>query len=170
MADLDFLGLKQSIDALSGKLKAVRQQAEGLRREREELAAAPPTRADAVAAVHSYIDHEGARFRERILYPAWGLLTRPDRLGRVNPNILTAMPPDSTASPRSMELALFALLGPTFKDAVAQAIDAMPWPEGALPMAERQAQLAELDERIGKLEAEEAELLTHAAKAGVLLS
>ena len=61
------------------------------------------------------------------------------------------------------------LLREPLKKAVAEAINAAEWPENTVTLSARAKRLEDLDDRIGKLEAEENELRNHATRAGIVL-
>ena len=65
--------------------------------------------------------------------------------------------------------AVFELLRPQVLERQMAIIDSTTWPEGAMDAAQRQQLAADLDARIAKLNAEEAELLNNARAAGLAL-
>lgn len=76
---------------------------------------------------------------------------------------------DEFSAPGQTGPAICAFMGPILIEAMNATVDAMSWPDTAIPTASRDKLIAELDERIVKLQAEEAELITKAQEAGINL-
>lgn len=163
---------------LQGGVKALRDQLEAARREREDVQCAPTCRADVKAIFSRWIDSCGQRYQERLQASLGTMLRKPahfqdlgSQTARNLMAVLSVQPNSGNAADaRSIDVALMALMGAQLKPALMKMIDEVDWPgpEG-LPMDERVRKLAEIDARIAKLERDEAELLAIAAANRVIL-
>jgi hypothetical protein len=165
MAIFDFLSLSKKISDLGAEIRGRRSDLEKLRRERDLIAAAPLSRADAVKAMHRRIDTEGDRYMKTFSASlrAMALGGNPDR-GVV---ILTATPPNTMPTPLSMEAGICLAFADLLKISVSRAVEATPWPEGALDHHTKTERMAKLDSQIGSIENELAALVRSAREAGV---
>lgn len=175
----DFAFLKKTITDLGAQLQAVRSGIEALLREREDIANAPAHRSD----VKRLFDEQFARWElvyakslQQHLEPVVRSLAAFAGPGQAENAArylsVTSIQPGLSQSPtpRSLDMALFALLGDKLKPAFYAVIDSLEWPGEGLPMAEREVRLAEIDKRLDKLKREELELSQAAAAAGLTLS
>jgi hypothetical protein len=170
MGMFDFLGLKKSIDGLTGQLAGLRSQAESLKREREELHLAPATKEDVIAAFCARIDEVGASYPAD-LQRAAGVYFAGRELASLKTQGLGFLLPQANYGMNSaaMMSGLAFLLRDDLKAGITRAINALDWPAGAVNLAERSKRLSKLDSEIAKLEKEEADLRDHAAKAGIFV-
>jgi hypothetical protein len=136
----------------------VRQQITETRRERDALAVAPLTKAEAADRIQAWLDAEAKRARLDLVA---GEFAAPGR-GPGHPFRV----PVRAGEQRSADLG--PVLAALFSDQVKAAIlDALPADADAIPMADRPGHLAELDARVRELEAEEERLIEEAEAAGV---
>jgi hypothetical protein len=174
-------GLKralQGVQDLQSGLRAVRAQLEAAQREREEIATAPTCRSDVKANFGRWIDGCAAEFDENLKRQMATMLRKPHAFEDLKSQtalncmgVLSVSPAGGTGpTPRSVDVALMALLGPSLKTELYRVIDRLEWPSAeGLPMLERKQKIAELDRRIDKLLAEESELVQLAAANRIIL-
>lgn len=172
----DFLKLKTAIVSVGEHMATLRNEQEALKREREEMAAAPGTKADMIAIFHDHIDQTAAKYSGRLqraieqnLNHGRDMHNGPN--GRPQLGLLSLARENfsTPCSPLDIESSLFFVIGPAMKTAVADAITAMEWPADAQPLAGRAAELAKLDKKIAALEKSEQDLRREAAEAGVVV-
>lgn len=167
----DFLGLRGAIQSMGESVRELRQKIEALKREREDLVAAPYSREDVAAILMARIDRDGQKYANRLRASLVPAIKRGEDLHQdAYLPMLTAEAPNVAASARTIESAFCLLFAEQMKRAVAGFIESMDWPEGAVSHADRTARLEKLDAEIGRLEAEEMELANQARAAGVILS
>lgn len=167
MALFDFLSLSKKISDLGAEIRGRRTDLEKLRRERDLIAAAPLSKADAVQTMHRRIDEQGAAYM-KTLSAALHLAAssgNPDRV--VNTPILVAAKPDWTPTPLTVEFGLCLAFGDELKAAASRIVESTPWPEGALDHRTRTERLAKLDSQIGSIESDLSALVRSAREAGV---
>lgn len=159
--------------------RSVSSAIEQLLREREDVANARAHRSD----VKRLFDEQFARWEQvyakslqQHLEPvvrSLGSFAGPERAENASRYLsVTSIQPGLSQSPtpRSLDMALFALLGAQLKPAFYAAIDALDWTGEGLPMAERAAKLADIDRRLDALKREELELVQALAEAGLTLT
>jgi hypothetical protein len=170
MGVFDFLSIRKSVDSLQGQLAGLRSQAEGLKREREELHLAPATKDDVIAAFCARIDEVGATYPADLKRAAGVYFA-----GREIPSLKTQplgflMPQANHGMNSAAVVASLAfLLRDDMKAGIARAINALDWPAGAVSLAERSKRLSKLDADIARLESEENSLREHASRAGIVI-
>lgn len=173
---IDFSELRKALAGLSGSVKALRVRIETLKRQREDIATAPTARADIQAMLAAWLDEQAGQYRKNVGVMLMAFIKRATWVSehaRVADAVtLVAATPTPGANPtfRTVDAAVIGLLLPQIRENLPKLIDAVEWPgpEG-LPLKERTAELARLDEEISRLEAEEAALVAQAASAGVVL-
>lgn len=171
-------GYKHTVEKEIDNLEAER---ESLKRERDLLIAAPRPRDEVLADLENMIDmHRGEYARRLIRWLSWS----PLRAGWIDPSFrlrppptelnapsinLVALPPDNeSVDAKSISaLCLVGLLGDAMKPAVRGVVEAMEWPPGAVPAAERQNKVADLDARIKGLSERIAALLKESEEVGI---
>jgi hypothetical protein len=167
----DFLGLKKTVASMGEQVRELRVQIETLKRQREELAAAPHSRDDVLAILSSRIDREGAVYAHRLRHAIRPVINRgPGISNDVYVPIMTAEKDNVPAGPKTIENAFCLFFNAQMKEAVAAALAGIEWPDGAVSHIDRVAKLTKLDREIDALEAEETELAKQAAAAGVILA
>lgn len=162
----DFLTLKKSVAALGSKVHQAQDQLETMRRRREEIAASPTSREDAIQALQDHVDHLAASYRKTLADNLAPLIAKGDPARVVGP-ILSATRPGTAATSQTLEAGICLAFGPQLKTAIAETLAGMDWPAGALDAASKTRQLAELDEAIERAERELSELVQAAQAAGV---
>ncbi len=139
-------------------VEEVRQQITETRRERDALAVAPLTKAEAADRIQAWLDEQAARARLD--------LTAADF---AHPGRSAGRPfqvPVRGGDQRGADLG--PVLAALFREQVKAAVlDALPADADAIPMADRPGKLAELDARIRDLEGAEEALIVEAEAAGV---
>lgn len=172
----DFLKLKNEVASIAGKVKDVRAAAEKLKRQRENLAAAPATKDDIIRLILAQVDEAAARYPARLRDAIDYTTTcgQPSHIGingkHLPVGIFTVrehrnIPP--TISDIQDSLCFF--LRSQIKSAIEIAFEDMPWPDGAQPVEGRAAALEKLDCEIAKLEAEETSLRQAASAVGIVI-
>lgn len=175
MGIFDFLGIKKSVDSLIGQVNGIKRELEGLRREREELQVMPAAKADVIEQLCLRIDAVAAEYPADLTRAVGGFLasSKTHRLSAPTFSLGVLLPQASGAGAGMSAATLMHGMAFLFRDplkkAIAEAINAAEWPETTVTLATRTKRLEELDDRIGKLEAEEDELRNHAARAGIVL-
>ncbi len=170
MGVFDFLSIRKSVDSLQGQLAGLRSQAEGLKREREELHLAPATKDDVIAAFCARIDEVGATYPADLKRAA-GVYFAGREIPSLKTQTLGFLLPQANYGMNAPALmaGLAFLLQNDLKAGVSRAISALDWPAHAVSLAERSKRLGKLDAEIAKLEKEEAELREHASRAGIVI-
>ena len=173
---MDWAKIKTAIVGIAEHMAGLRDEKEALKRQREELAAAPGTKADMIAVFHANIDETAAKYSgrlQRVIEESLGhgrdMHNGPNGRPQLGPLTLARDNRTTPCTPADIENALFFVLQPTMKTAVADAINAMPWPADAQPLAGRAAEIAKLDKKIAALETSEQQLRHDAAAAGVVV-
>lgn len=170
----DFAAVKKSVQSLSARLTSLRTELETLQRQREAIHYAPASKDDVKARVSHLVKQAGIPYIESLGVGIAQFARSPHtpQMGGVQSLITLnglANANDPAGDPQAIGQALCALMGPSLLDALLKNIDAMPWPENALPLAGRSQQINELDTRIAKLQNEEQEIITKAQDVGITL-
>jgi len=166
MAIFDFLSLRKQIADAGEEIRSRRRELEGLRRDRDLIAAAPLSREDTIKALHARIDAEGARHL-KIFSGALRQLVTKGCPTRIDGPILGAQKPGWSPTPASLEAAISLMFADQFKASVAGVVESMEWPQGSMDHADKQKKLSELDSKIGKIETDLTGLVRSARAAGI---
>lgn len=178
MALFDFKSIKQSLQGVASHVRQVRKEIEKLKREREDVAGAPASREDVKKMARAWMDVRAAEYQDRLQVTMGEAIkqassSRPE--DGVGPQAMTLVGAwhqigGVVPGPAAVDGALCAFFGPALADSVCKVIDQMKWPapEG-LPLPERTKKLANLDEKIAALVAEEMDLVSSARSAGITL-
>jgi hypothetical protein len=175
----DFSSLKKSVQSIAGQARDLRAQVENAKREREDITNAPVTREDVKAMVSAWAAGKSAEYVKRLHCNMQELIR--DAKSLQDPKMIehrmtlfgktrqqggefTMFP-----GPELEDMAICCLLGPALVTALHAAIDRMDWPAGALPVAARVKAVNKLDAQIAELVAQEAELVTTARQAGIVI-
>jgi hypothetical protein len=173
---LELTGLKSSLATVRKQYNAAQRALEALKREREEIAAAPLTRVDLIDGVDRWADSMADEYRAKLARLLMDVRKSPSRA-----DILFS-PQDHmhkmllghearsgmTNQEGPAQEAFVMMLGPeAIKHAFRSVIEALPIDKEGLPLVERRARLKELDHQIGKAEAALSELRRDAAAAGI---
>lgn len=180
----DFLKVKSEVEKAVGAIREARSKVEQLKRQREDLACAPATKADICRLMLAQVSEAAAEYpallRNAIEHTTTcGKATMRDVQGRpTHVGIFTARQHMShVPNVIDMQSSLCFILqsftdedGNSFlESAIRRAVDAMQWPEGAQPLEGREAALEKLDREIAQFEHDAAELRKSAAAAGVVI-
>lgn len=166
MAIFDFLSLRKQIADAGEEIRSRRREIEGLRRERDLIAAAPLSREDTTRALHARIDVEGAKHL-KIFTGNLRQLVIKGCPTRIDSPILAAQKPGVSPTPASLEAAISLMFAAQFKASVAGVVESMEWPQGSMDHVDKHKKLAELDARIGKIESDLTGLVRSARAAGI---
>lgn len=177
----DFSSAKNVIQNLVGHVRGLDGQIEALRREREEVAAAPPTKGEVIDQLSDYLARGAVEFQKNFARDLDQLLRKRDNFPKLTTvagdvfavqnaiHVLDCAPIGNAPSIASLGNAMFYFLGDVMKSSVEARVNEMPWPAGALDASTRAKRLAELDKKIGALEAEQSKLAQEARAAGISL-
>lgn len=163
----DFNPLKKMLSDASSQIRARQVELEKLQRQREDVAAAPASREDAIKALHGRIDAEADKHMSIVAKALLPLIVKGDPSRFRDSPILAAVKPDSAPSPLTLEAGLCLAMGEQMKAAVSRIIDGMEWPSGAIDHADKEKRVSELDRKISEIESELSQLVHSARAAGV---
>lgn len=168
----DFLSIRKSVEALGRECTEQRAALEQLKQKREEVAAAPPSRDDVIRVICQRINAVSQSYPQdlqRVIGPILaGGKVENVKNWQLNFLLPAAYSDGANTSASSLMSGLAFLLGDDLmNEAVGRAIRRMEWPDNAIPLAQREKELARLDGEIGKLEKQLADLSIEAAKAGI---
>lgn len=175
MGLFDFTGLKKSIDQLAGQVSSLKGNLEKLRREREDLTVRAASKEDVISLLCQRIDREAAEYPIDLARQISGFIPggKTARLGERNFSLGILLPQSSGAGSGMGAASLLRDMTFLFRDeikaGIESAIKAAPWPENPIRLVDRNKRLAELDEEIAALEAQEANLREIAARSGLRL-
>lgn len=172
----DFEGLRQVFQSLESRLAGVRSRRADIRNEildlqkkREAINYAPGSKEDVKSHLAKWVHAAGADYTTRFV-ESTEQFARTIRTASSNQlRAMATLKGDEFASPGQTGPAICAFMGPILIEAMNATVDAMSWPDNAIPMANRDKLMEDLDGRIVKLQAEEAELITKAQEAGINL-
>lgn len=170
----DFLKLKQSVSDIKNEVKTSRTQLEKLKQRREEILAAPFTKADVIEVLHSRIDQEATAYPGR-LRSGLDKYINGDLASLYHHPLAMLLPAHANyqgsgaGTPDVLVSRLAFFMQKPFKDGIAAAVEQMDWPAGAISTKDRAAELSKLDKQIANLEEQMATLKKDAAQAGVFL-
>lgn len=166
MSIFDFSGIKKLLGDVGAMIRSKRAELEGLKRERDILAAAPLSKDDTVKAMHSRIDAEGARHMATLSAAVHQLVIsgNPDR---IDMPILAMTKPGWAPSPLSMEAGLCLAFADQMKAAASRIVESMQWPEHAIDHREKVDRLAKLDAKIAAVESDVRGMIASARGAGL---
>lgn len=164
----DFSPLKKLLSDAGEQMRTRQVQLEKLKREREDIAAAPTSREDVIRALHDRIDKAADTHMDIFASAMRPLILKGDtaRLDAPLPIVATAKS-GSAPTPASIEAGLCLVMGDQMKAAATRIIEAMEWPSGALDDAVKQKKILELDSKISGMEAELTALVNSARAHGV---
>lgn len=170
----DFSAIKKSLQSLDSRLKDLRNEKLTLQKQREAVQYAPASKEDVKLHVEKWVKDAGRSYTAKLFDSAKQFARSPRTPNAGNFQSLATLSGapgvlDDMTTPHDLGQAMCALLGPVLNDALMKSIDAMDWPDNALPLANRAKQIEGLDERISTLQNEEAEIITKAREAGLNL-
>lgn len=171
----DFSAIKKSLQSLESRLSDLRAEKFELHKKREAIRYAPAAKDDVKQHVAKWVTDAGAAFTQDLFICAKQFAQSPHIRdgGRLQSlTTLNGAPSsrrDDTNNPQEFGQAMCALLGPLLIESFMKSIDAMEWPQNAIPLANRTGEMEALYKQIEKLEKEENEILTKAQDAGLNL-
>lgn len=177
---VDFAALRMAKQSVEKKLFDINNEKGELQKKVEAIRHAPATRENVKTHVRTWVKDAADNYAKTLLEKTTRLAKSPVNSsnhdlrafvtfgGAVGPNG-SRINQDFQPSTQEIGQAMCALLSPVVLDSLLNAIDAMPWPEGAIPMADREALIAELSQKISKLIEEENEIVKQASEAGLSL-
>lgn len=172
----DFLSIGKSLKDFASELQSTRGEIENITRQVEDITYAPASKEDVLKALETWAADNVKTYQVHFHSLLSGLRNDPRILGdkvavwRVLKS-RELLPEGSFHRPMSRDVQLCGLLGVAgFVSLMTAQLDEMDWDANALPIAGREAVIAPLNQRIKKLRAREAELLSSAAKAGLAVS
>lgn len=170
----NFNSLKQSVDALVQQVRDIRKQIADLQNRREKVEKAPPSRGDFKVAFDKFLDGQEAKWLQSLASSFEFFHRHPGRLvdgDALNSHMTlfgVARHTKDVDQTRGFD-GLFAALVPTMREELHARIDALPWPADSLPLAGRDKAIEDIDQQLEDLMTKEAELVTAAARAGVVI-
>lgn len=171
----DFFNLKKGIDEFTSSLRDVSKRIESLKREREDIACAPPAREDIKTYFRAIIASRGQNYADAIARHVSPLRAKElqqvqDPQHMQHAAVLALTPAGSlAATAKTLDSALCLLMGDEIKRAIERVVDEMPWPANAMPISERARRLASIDAELDELLARERELVATARSAGLVV-
>jgi hypothetical protein len=168
----DLNSVRSALGSYSSNLKRLRNEIEVLERKIEDVMFAPVSKTDARAALHAFVDAQQADFKSALVEsvkdfssnsrlssdPA--ILAERMRLQPLpNMGLLSIQHRHGNVDAASLQRSLCGLFGDAMKQSLSEALDAVPWPQGAMLESERKKRLAELQAEMVKLKAEEKRLV-----------
>jgi hypothetical protein len=171
----DFSAIKKSLQSLESRLSDLRAEKFELRKKREAIQYAPASKEDVKQRVAKWVTDAGAAFTQDLFIGAKQFAQSPHMrdAGRLQSLATFNGAPgsrlDDTNNPKELGQAMCALLGPLLIESLMKSIDAMEWPQNAIPLANRTEEMEALDKQIGKLQKEESDIITKAKDAGINL-
>lgn len=173
----EFDSLRKTIGALAGKVRDLRKQIETKKREREDVLAAPPCKADVLQMLVGWIDRNAKAATKSLDTMLAGFLRKPNSISDdavvAKGVALLAAVPDAGVAPtlKTAEVMLSALFADHLKQALPGLLDRVSWPaDPGLPIDERTERVASIDRELEALEDSERELVAQATAAGINLS
>lgn len=170
----DLFAVRNNLKSFADDLAGVRVQIEEVQRQIEDVNFSPLPDADVLAMFRTWAERGAAEYRAHLKSVLGGIRSRPgmDVSGfHRHLSSLELLPEPNVYRPLSHDKKMCGLLGP---DAVVSLIEkhlaAMDFPPAGLPIAERAKAVADLEKKMVKLKAREAELLATAEKAGLSVS
>jgi hypothetical protein len=175
MLGIDFKKLRGEVRNLGEKIKAMQSESDSLQRERETVMSAPGSKEDLKAMLGAWIDSAGDAYRIRMQETLTKFARSPRNMTPATlAQILSitgdGLAYDKEAQTKHVDQALCALFGSLVNKALMKEVDGMDWPATAITNADRAARVADLDERINKLETDIRQLIDQAEEAGVTWS
>ena len=173
--NIDFSAVKRAFQGMEARLASIRTEVQQLQTRREAIRHAPAHREDVKTLVKTWVAEASSRFTGELQDGVEKLarnptsMSKPDEVKHLVTLGALGRPSYTGQEPLELGAILCAVLGPTIQQAAIQAIDAMEWPETAIPAARRQSELEALDTRIEKLLADEREIIEKARDAGLNL-
>jgi uncharacterized protein (UPF0335 family) len=171
----DFSSLRQGVASLGGQVRDLRARIERMKRERDDLIAAPAAKSDLKAAALQHLKAQESAYARVVAAQFATFIRRPERLN--DPAMVakqlgllgaTEKPGVAVAGPQSMDVVLAGLFGPMVCQAYLAAIDALDYEEGPTNAA-RAVRIAELDGEIQGLQGQLDELTATARGAGIVI-
>ena len=169
----DFVNIKKSLANYGNTLKKLQLEIEALHREREDVAFAPPTRADAKAAMAAWVSTQAAAYRASITVGVTELalsaaaIEDPKRFNEVVSRLPLVHKRAYGPVDGPVDLAICALMGDALVNAFDGVLAQMAWPAGALTAVDRKRRLEQIDARLVELLEGERKMIAAAAEAGV---
>lgn len=170
--NFDFLGLKKSIAQVQERLEKVRLEQASLKNQMQAIRYAPSGAADIKQVVSQWVNESAdsywANFRASVQaaarenIPTKGFTLKP--LATFGAQSREQSVPMTN---QQMGEAICAMFAPQIVKLLHQQIDAIEWPENAVPVVERSRQIERLESALSKLIDEEASLLQSARDAGL---
>ena len=176
----DFTAFKKTKESVKQKLLDIHNQKSELQNKVEAIRRAPATKENIKTHVRTWVKDCADTYTKKLLEKTTRLAQSPVNSsnldlrafvtfgGATGPNG-SHINQDFQPSMQEIGQAMCALLGPVVLDSLQTAIDGMAWPEGAIPMADREPLIAELSQKISKLIDEEDQIVSQASEAGLSL-
>jgi hypothetical protein len=174
MGLFNFGPLRKSIEEIGDRRRSLRRQIEDAQQERERVAAAPIARADLQRILLEVIEHRAAAYLVSLRGSVDVILRKPQHFANGEQAaqrvaIAAVQPPGMPPSLAMMDQAICFLMRDQVEQSIVKAVALLDWPAGAIPMAEKSARLAQLDDKINGLVEQENEMLDAARKSGLVL-
>lgn len=163
----------QAADAVLVKIRKADEEISTLEAERTSLTDAPVSRDDFMAYVRADIERRGAPYKHTLghwkdkwfknIFARWEHFEQEGQHQGIP--YLNAEVPHSFAE--MTPAALYWLFGEQIAERFGEALDALPWPDNAVPVAERRARMATIDAELERLIAYRDELAAELSAVGM---
>lgn len=167
----DFATLRGSIAKLTSELRALQTKHDDLCEQRRALDHAMLPKADVVAAVDAYLDHEIEGYGALVRPTLEKYFGNPKHAGsdapRQPPLLFGQAGPGLAISDRILAPALLWACRDSIREALHAEIDRIDFASAGLPFAKRDAERQRLDKEISALEAQIEKLQADATAAGL---
>jgi len=175
---IDFKFFRSAVADAAAQVRKLRANIAELQAEREAVARAPAHRSDLKTIYERWFEACTADFRTSFKahlaqigqHPERALETcRKDNIWNRSLAVVALVAPMQAPGPKTMDVALSALLAAPMKEALFRLIDDLAADGEGLPLDQRRAKLAQLDAQIEKLVKQERDLLADARAAGITI-
>jgi hypothetical protein len=169
-----FEQLRGAASTVIGEIQSLDQRIEALHAEREALVTDPLSKADYLAYMVAEMNTEAAKFSDQLRASAQGdkrnfIRLDKDRDSGFGMNtgylglIRGQMPGTAVMNPA----AFCFFFGEMAAEKIGTALDAMPWPKDAVPVADRRRRMAEIEAEIARLDSERDSLAQNLQEIGI---
>ena len=171
----DFNITKKLVRDVADAVRQTRAKIEKFQQEREDIINAPLPKADVKAALEACVQRRAETYQDTLRTVLTPMIHDPKLVldARLFDHHATIAGPNMGGSLMhiggAIDKALCGLFGKFLIDSLNQIIDKLDWPTPGLPVAERERKVKTLDAEISRLVKQEAELVSEARSAGLII-